>query len=82
MIEYLKENAMEDMKIELSKMKSEYESINKKNLEIYQDVVSSKEFKRLDYIDVKDLPRDIAMLEDFIELTERIELHRKNKKNG
>ena len=32
MIEYLKENAMEDMKIELSKMKSEYESINKKNL--------------------------------------------------
>ena len=82
MIEYLKENAMEDMKIELSKMKSEYESINKKNLEIYQDVVSSKEFKRLDYIDVKDLPRDIAILEDFIELTERIELHRKNKKNG
>ena len=82
MIEYLKENAMEDMKIELSKMKSEYESINKKNLEIYQDVVSSKEFKRLDYIDVKDLPRDIALLEDFIELTERIELHRKNKKNG
>jgi hypothetical protein len=82
MIEYLKENAMEDMKIELSKMKSEYESINKKNLEIYQDVVSSKEFKRLDYIDVKDLPRDIAILEDFIEITERIELHRKNKKNG
>ena len=82
MIEYLKENAMEDMKIELSKMKSEYESINKKNLEIYQDVVSSKEFKRLDYIDVKDLPRDIALLEDFIELTERIELQRKNKKNG
>ena len=82
MIEYLKENAMEDMKIELSKMKSEYESINKKNLEIYQDVVSSKEFKRLDYIDVKDLPRDIAILEDFIELTEKIELHRKNKKNG
>lgn len=71
MIEYLKENAMEDMKIELSKMKSEYESINKKNLEIYQDVVSSKEFKRLDYIDVKDLPRDIAILEDFIDLTER-----------
>ena len=82
MIEYLKENAMEDMKIELSKMKSEYESINKKNLEIYQDVVSSKDFKRLDYIDVKDLPRDIAILEDFIELTEKIELHRKNKKNG
>jgi uncharacterized small protein (DUF1192 family) len=51
-------------------------------LEIYQDVVSSKEFKRLDYIDVKDLPRDIALLEDFIELTERIELQRKNKKNG
>ena len=82
MIEYLKENAIEDMKIELSKMKSEYESINKKNLEIYQDVVSYKEFKRLDYIDVKDLPRDIAILEDFIELTEKIELHRKNKKNG
>ena len=33
---YLKDNALEDMKVELCNMKTELESITKKNWEIFQ----------------------------------------------
>ncbi|MDA9744131.1 hypothetical protein N9U90_05775 [Candidatus Pelagibacter sp.] len=63
---YLKDNALENMKVELSKMKSEHKSIHDKNCEIFK-----RERSTTNYISVKDLPRDIAILEDFIDLTER-----------
>jgi len=64
---YLKDNALEDMKVELSQMKTELESITKKNQEIFAREGSTIN----DFIKSKDLPRDIAILEDFIDLTEK-----------
>jgi hypothetical protein len=69
---YLKENALEDMKIELSKMKSELQKKEDKNNEIFRS-----EYFMSDMVIVNealenthDLERDILMFERFIELSE------------
>lgn len=69
---YLKENALEDMKVELSKMKSELQKKEDKNNEIYRS-----EYFMSDMVIVNealenthDLERDILMFKRFIELSE------------
>ena len=71
---YLKDNALEDMKVELSKMKSELQKKEDKNNEIYRS-----EYFMSDMVIVNealenthDLERDILMFERFIELSESV----------
>ena len=68
---YIKDNALEDMKVELSKMKSEIEKIKKKNEEIYQYHDTHNNYDRVKELkDTHDLTRDVLMFERFIELSE------------
>ena len=70
---YLKDNALEDMKVELSKMKSELQKKEDKNNEIYRS-----EYFMSDMVIVNealenthDLEKDVLIFERFIEILDR-----------
>ena len=69
---YFKENGLEDMKVELSKMKSELERIENKNNGIYlsEHFMSDSVLVNESLEDCSDLTRDVLMFERFIELSE------------
>ena len=69
---YFKENGLEDMKVELSKMKSELERIENKNNGIYlsEHFMSDSVLVNEALEDCSDLTRDVLMFERFIELSE------------
>jgi len=69
---YFKENGLEDMKVELSKMKSELERIENKNHEIYasEHIFSDSVLVNEALEDCSDLTRDVLMFERVIELSE------------
>ena len=77
-MKYLKENAIEDMKIELHQMYDERDEAKNKMHERYDycdkdpdKLGADAEYFRLQR-NFYDKKRDIGILKDFIELTERI----------